>query len=233
MDLVTKMSSVGLNELHKCSTCEKRWEAGELFTCKTCEDSFQTQVWICAVCALKLHKDHNVVESDVATKEDRDAAVASIKEFATQGKETARRLMDRFEHSVRLCHTILEDFGASFERYCATKMIGNDELQAALEKAATLRGRYAKATEAVKKANDDAVEMIGSYLAVVCERDVGAPENHPSCETSSIRASMQPFSIRGDDSYASSRPPRTQPDQHTSDGQQASDPGNFGATRGD
>ncbi|KAH7724330.1 TAM-1 protein [Aphelenchoides avenae] len=204
MDLVSKMSGVGLNELHKCSTCEKRWAAGELFTCKTCEDSFQTQVWICGVCAIKQHKDHNVVETDLATKEDRDAAVATIKQYATQGKEAGRELMGLFERSFNMCHTVLQEFAGSFEQYCAmqkelaaTKSIRKDDLKAALEKAEMLHECYAKATEAAKKANDSVAEVLTSGLAAVrdCfdEQDASDAAEQASSEdtvTSSTQPSM-------------------------------------------
>ncbi|KAH7706319.1 CBN-TAM-1 protein [Aphelenchoides avenae] len=208
LDLASKMSGVDLNELHKCSTCEKRWAADELFICKTCEDSFQAQVWICGTCALKHHKNHKVVEMNLATKEERDAVVATIKEFATQGKEAARKLAGRFEHSG-MCDAILEHVDAAFKKYCAKKSINKDELNAVLKKVETLRERYAKATEAAKKASDDADKALDSCLAVVVEWDFDAMENRPPCETSIFSGTMTPSWIRD-------AAPRKQPELPTS-----------------
>jgi hypothetical protein len=175
VDLVTKLASAGFRDSHPCETCHKKTPVQELFTCKTCEYTFQSSpVWICSLCALKSHKGHDVGESTKATKEDREAARKEINAHEKSAKAFTESLDSRFTEVWKLQTKILDELEKHYREFSqleeelgSKKCVTKEQLNEKVESAKHVKELYDMLAHPSTEALEDVRGALCSFLAEI------------------------------------------------------------------
>uniref|UniRef100_A0A915EA07 RING-type domain-containing protein n=1 Tax=Ditylenchus dipsaci TaxID=166011 RepID=A0A915EA07_9BILA len=106
-EMVSKMESVDIKRTQsdtdlpepflQCSTCPKRVPKEESFVCATCRSKIERTKYICSLCALKAHKDHNlIVFADLANDACRYEGTTAVQNEIDKSKNYLEEIQSEF-----------------------------------------------------------------------------------------------------------------------------------------